>query len=123
LDGFATQRDLASDPLPQVDGAWADARPSNPVTRSPDDTKILDLSDILVAELQAADTIVIDKPVYNFGSTASFKTWIDLVASTGIICTYSDKGPKALSNGKRAIIMVRLSAPRLDLTLTSSHHI
>ena len=37
-------------------------------------------ADTLIAELQAADTIVISTPIYNFGVPATVKAWADLVA-------------------------------------------
>lgn len=101
-----TRRDLAGDPLPQVDAAWADARLTDPATRSTDDAKRLELSDRLIAELQAADTIVIGTPVYNFNAPASLKAWMDLVARPGVTFTYTDTGPKGLLTGKKAIITV-----------------
>ena len=106
LNGFVTRRDLTIYPLPQVNGAWADARLSNPATRSTDEAQILELSDILVAELQAANTIVIGTPIYNFSAPASLKAWMDLVARPGVTFTYSDKGPKGLLDGKKAIIVI-----------------
>src|SRR5688572_16309776 len=39
----------------------------------------LALSDALVAELQAADLIVIAAPMYNFGMSSTLKTWFDHV--------------------------------------------
>ena len=68
IGGLVTYRDLAAAPLPQIDGAWADARLTDPATRSDADKARLALSDVLVAELQAADTIIIGAPIYNFAS-------------------------------------------------------
>ena len=104
--GSVTRRDLASDLLPQVDAAWADARLTDPTTRSPENGQRLELSDRLIAELQAADTIVIGTPVYNFSAPASLKAWMDLVARPGVTFTYTDEGPKGLLTGKKAIITV-----------------
>ena len=66
----------------------------------------LALSDQLVAELKAADTIVIGAPVYNFGVPAALKAWVDLVARAGLTFKYSETGPVGLLEGKRAIIAV-----------------
>lgn len=106
LGGTVTHRDLAAAPLPQIDGAWADARLSDPDSRTDDDKARLALSDTLIAELQAADTIVIGTPVYNFSAPASLKAWMDLVARPGVTFTYTAQGPEGLLSGKKAIVIV-----------------
>lgn len=106
LGGDVTYRDLAAVVLPQIDGAWATARLTDPATRSDDDKARLALSDTLVAELQAADVIVIGTPIYNFTSPASLKAWMDLVARPGVTFSYTESGPKGLLTGKKAIVTV-----------------
>ena len=106
MGGTVTYRDLTTSPLPQIDGAWAAARLTDPETRSGDDQGRLALSDVLIAELQAADTILIGTPVYNFGSPASLKAWMDLVARPGVTFTYTAEGQKGLLKGKKALVTV-----------------
>lgn len=106
LGGTVTHRDLTAFPLPQIDGAWADARLIDPAKRSDDDKARLELSDTLVGELQAADTIIIGTPIYNFTAPASLKAWMDLVARPGVTFTYSENGPKGLLEGKKVIVVV-----------------
>lgn len=106
LGGDATHRDLAADPLPFIDGAWADARLTDPETRSDEDKARLALSDALVAQLQAADTIVIGTPLYNFGAPATLKAWMDLVARPRVTFSYTPDGPVGHLSGKKAIIIV-----------------
>ncbi len=98
-----TQRDL-TDPLPQVTEAWIQANFTAPAERSPQQVDELALSDRLVDELVAADTLVIGLPVYNFGVSASLKAWIDLVTRVGRTFAYTQTGPKGLLSGKRAIV-------------------
>ncbi|MEQ8367502.1 MAG: NAD(P)H-dependent oxidoreductase, partial [Roseicyclus sp.] len=74
--------------------------------RSDDQKAKLALSDDLVAELKAADTIVIGLPIYNFGVPAALKAWVDQVARAGVTFQYSEYGPKGLLDGKRAIVVV-----------------
>ena len=62
------------------------------------------LSDDLVAELQAADVIVIGVPLYNFGAPAVLKAWMDLVARPKVTFRYESGGPVGLLTGKKAII-------------------
>lgn len=99
-------RDLARDPLPQIDQDWTKARATAPDERTADQTAALALSDTLVAELMAADTIVIGVPIYNFSVPAALKAWIDLVARVGVTFRYSPDGPQGLVAGKRVILAV-----------------
>ena len=99
------RRDLA-DPLPQIDATWVEANFTPADQRDALQTDTLALSDALVAELQAADTVVIGVPIYNFGVPASLKAWVDLVARAGVTFRYTPDGPVGLLEGKRAILAV-----------------
>ncbi len=100
-----TVRDLA-DGLPQIDEAWIGANFTPAEKRTPEQKSLLALSDTLVAELAAADTLVIGLPIYNFGVPSSLKAWIDLIARAGVTFRYTKTGPEGLLNGKRAIVTV-----------------
>jgi FMN-dependent NADH-azoreductase len=63
------------------------------------------LSDQLIAELQAADLIVIGAPMYNFGITSTLKAWFDHVLRAGITFRYTAAGPEGLVTGKRAVVV------------------
>ena len=104
-DAWVTTRDLASG-LPQIDEAWVEANFTPADQRTDAQSERLALSDELVAELRAADVIVIGTPIYNFSVPAALKAWIDLVARAGVTFQYSEYGPKGLLEGKRAIIAV-----------------
>ena len=103
-DTSVVTRDLVRDPLPQITEDWADARLVPAEDRTPEQAEILALSDTLIAEAQAADTLVIGLPVYNFSVPASLKAWIDLMARPGVTFRYTENGPEGLLTGKRAII-------------------
>ena len=45
--------------------------------------KALAISDELIAELAAADEIIIGTPMYNFAIPAALKAWIDHVVRSG----------------------------------------
>jgi FMN-dependent NADH-azoreductase len=100
-----TTRDLAEG-VPLIDEAWIAAAYTPAADRTADQSERLALSDTLVAELRAADTLVIGLPIYNFGVPAAFKAWIDQVARAGVTFEYSPQGPKGLLEGKRAIVAV-----------------
>jgi len=103
-DSDVTVRDLAREPLPQITETWAIARAVPETDRSPEQSEALVESDKLVAELMAADTIVIGAPIYNFSVPASLKAWIDLVARVGVTFRYTENGPEGLVKGKRVIV-------------------
>jgi FMN-dependent NADH-azoreductase len=42
------------------------------------------LDDALIAQVQAADVIVIGAPMYNFGMTVQLKSWFDAIARAGV---------------------------------------
>ncbi|MBB1322335.1 FMN-dependent NADH-azoreductase [Shewanella vesiculosa] len=99
-----TVRDLGSEPVPMLDGEIASG------LRGGDDLSerqlaALALSNELVAEIKAHDTIVIAAPMYNFSIPTTLKSWIDFIARAGVTFTYTDTGPVGLIEGKRAIIV------------------
>ncbi len=103
-DSDVTVRDLALDPLPQITHTWAVARTTPENDRNPAHIEALKQSDALVAEVMAADTIVIGAPVYNFSIPAALKAWIDLIARVGVTFRYTETGPVGLVTGKRVIV-------------------
>ena len=58
----------------------------------------------ILAEVQAADVLVIGLPVYNFNLPAQLKNWLDQIARAGKSFRYTAEGPEGLLTGKRAII-------------------
>ncbi|MDE2514721.1 MAG: FMN-dependent NADH-azoreductase [Rhodospirillales bacterium] len=62
-------------------------------------------SDALIAELEAADTLVIAVPLYNFSVPSTLKAWIDHIARAGRTFRYTETGPVGLLTGKRAVIV------------------
>ncbi|KUP91866.1 FMN-dependent NADH-azoreductase [Tritonibacter horizontis] len=99
------RRDLAT-PLPMLDEAWIGANFTPADQRTDDQKATLALSDTLVAELQAADTIVLGAPIYNFTVPTNLKAWIDLVARAGVTFRYTEAGPEGLLTGKRVVLVI-----------------
>ncbi len=89
-----------SDGVPVVDGAWIGA------AHGGDDKTPLATSEELVAEVKAADHIVIATPIWNFGVPAALKAWVDQIARAGVTFKYSEAGPVGLLEGKRATIVI-----------------
>lgn len=104
-EATVTTRDLAQG-LPLIDEAWVGANFTPAHDRTDDQRATLALSDTLIAELMAADTLVIGLPIYNFGVPATLKAWVDQVARAGVTFRYTETGPEGLMGGKRAIVAV-----------------
>ena len=99
------RRDL-SDGVPFVDEAWVEANFTAETSRTDRHRDALAYSDSLVAELKAADVVVIGVPIYNFSIPASLKAWIDMVARARLTFQYTENGPEGLLKGKKAYLVV-----------------
>lgn len=98
-------RDLGHDPIPHMnfDSATAlrGAEPENAAQAT-----ARSLSDTLIAELKAADTVIIGAPMYNFGMPSTLKAWFDHVLRAGVTFRYSASGPEGLLEQKRAFVVL-----------------
>ncbi len=97
-------RDLAQEPVPHLDGARFMSFLAKPDERSAEQQAVVDFSDALIAELRAADVIVLGLPLYNFGVPSTLKAYFDHVARAGVTFQYTAEGPKGLLNGKKVYI-------------------
>ncbi|ASP33809.1 FMN-dependent NADH-azoreductase [Labrenzia sp. VG12] len=111
-DAKVISRDV-SQGLPFLDEDWIGANFTDPNERQAEQRMKLALSDTLVGELRAADTIVIGAPIYNFSVPAALKAWIDLVARAKETFLYTDKGPVGLLSGKKAYVLVASGGTKL----------
>lgn len=102
-DSDITARNL-NDHLPFVDEEWIGANFTPADQRTEAQKSKLALSDSLIDELQAADTLVIGTPIYNFGIPATLKTWVDQIARAGVTFRYTENGPEGLLQGKKAVV-------------------
>jgi FMN-dependent NADH-azoreductase len=108
-----TRRDLGRG-LSFVDEAWINANFTPPEERNAEQRTALAESDALVAELKAADVLVIGTPVYNFGVPAALKAWVDMVARAQLTFRYTENGPKGLLEGKKAYVIVASGGVPVD---------
>ncbi len=103
-DHTLTVRDLGKQPLPALDEATLGALFTPADQRTPAQSARVAQDDALIAEVQAADVVVLGVPMYNFGVPAALKNWIDAIARTGVTFKYTDKGPIGLLTGKKVYI-------------------
>jgi FMN-dependent NADH-azoreductase len=80
-DGVVTYRDLAADPVPHLDHAAFSARFVPAADHTPEQAAASAVTEKLVDEVLAADTILIGMPLYNFGPPSTFKAWFDRIVS------------------------------------------
>jgi FMN-dependent NADH-azoreductase len=98
-------RDLTESHLPFVSASWISGIFLPAEQRTPEMREALKVSDELIAELFAADHILIGTPMYNFTVPANLKAWIDMIVRPK--ATHS--GPpdrKGLVTGKRCTILI-----------------
>jgi len=98
-------RDL-TEVLPFVTEDWVGANFTDEGERTEGQKAELALSDSLVDELIAADTLVIGTPIYNFAVPAALKAWIDLIARARKTFHYTANGPEGLLSGKKAYVLI-----------------
>lgn len=96
-----TVRDLARQPHPTLDEAALQAIFTPAEARTPEQAARAALDDALIAELRAADVLVLGVPMYNFGVSSQFKQWIDAVVKARVTFEYTAQGPRGLLAGKK----------------------
>lgn len=101
-----TKREIGLSPLPLITETWVGANFTPEEDRSDDQKHVLELSDTLIAELEAADTLVLGVPIYNFGVPAALKAWVDLIARVRKTFKYTENGPVGLLEGKKAYVVI-----------------
>jgi FMN-dependent NADH-azoreductase len=99
-----TVRDLSRTPHPALDEAALGALFTPADKRSTEQAARVALDDALIAEMKAADVIVLGVPMYNFGVPVQLKNWIDAVARAGVTFKYTESGPVGLVQGKKVYV-------------------
>lgn len=99
------RRDLGHEPLPHFDAARLAALGKPAAERTPAEAAIVAEADAVIAEVQAADQLVIAAPMYNFSAPSTLKSWFDHLARAGATFRYTANGPEGLLTGKRATLV------------------
>ena len=113
------QRELDTELTP-LTASWLGANFTPEEDRSEDQKETLKFSDTLISEVQAADTIVIGAPIYNFGIPGVLKLWIDQICRAGITFKYTENGPVGLLEGKRAIVAIASGGTKMGSAIDYS---
>jgi FMN-dependent NADH-azoreductase len=99
------ERALSPQTMPHLDGETFVAMGTPSAEHDGRQQAATALSDALIAELEAADTIVLAAPMYNFSIPSTLKAWIDHVARRGRTFRYTEKGPEGLLKGKKVYVL------------------
>ena len=107
-DGTVVTRDLAANPIPHLTAERFGAFTTPAEQRTTEQQAVVAESDALIAELRAADVVVLGLPLYNFGMPSTLKAYIDHIARAGETFRYTANGPEGLLGGRQ----VRVFAAR-----------
>jgi FMN-dependent NADH-azoreductase len=99
-DGTVTYRDIAADPIPHLDGDAFMANLVAPEERTAAQASARALTEEIVGEVLAADTIVLGMGLYNFGAPSTVKAWFDRIVVPGV--TLGEQG--GTLGGKRLVL-------------------
>ena len=99
-----TVRDLGADPHPMLDAAALGALFTPAEQRTPAQAARVALDDALIAEVKAADVLVLGVPMYNFGIPAQLKNWFDAITRAGVTFRYTESGPEGFLTGKKVYV-------------------
>lgn len=115
-DGALTviERDLAADPLPPIGADFTAATMAMAAGQGAADAPAFALSELLIAELEAADIVLLATPMHNFTVPAALKTWIDLVVRPGRTFRSTREGKVGLVADRPVLAVVACGGPFHD---------
>jgi FMN-dependent NADH-azoreductase len=106
VGGEIVTRDLATTKIPYVDLPWIAGAFTAPDQHTSEHKAALKISDELIAELLAADEVVISTPMYNFNVPAVLKAWIDHIVRLNKTFAFGPEGLKGLAAGKKVTVII-----------------
>lgn len=81
--GRVVRRDLGREPVPHADPAFSEAVTSRAALAAGIANGVMNASEALIVEVEAADVLVIGTPMHNFGVPSALKAWIDQIVRVG----------------------------------------
>src|SRR5690606_4079041 len=105
-DAQIHHRDLGAEPIPHLDTVTTSAIRKPAEARNEQEAAAAAYSDKLVAELLAADAVIIGTGLINFNIYSTLKSWIDNVARAGQTFRYTENGPEGLVTGKKVYVVL-----------------
>lgn len=111
--------DLGANPPAVLDGAALGALFTPADQRSAEQAARVASDDALIAQVQAADVLVLGVPMYNFTIPVQLKSWFDAIARNGVTFRYTANGPEGLLKGKTAYVALARGGRYRDTVLDS----
>ena len=110
--GTVIKRDLAQNPIPHLSDLTIQGFYTPEEAKTSEIKQALLLSDELIAEIKAADTVVISLPMYNFGIPSSLKAYIDHVSRVNQTFEITEQGEfkPLISTVKRLVLITSAGA-------------
>ena len=108
------ERDLSQGPPAYPGRDFVDASLAGGAERLPGHAAALAVSETLIAELEAADLLVIDTPMHNFTVPAALKSWIDHVVRPGRTFRSTGAGKLGLLPDRPVFVVVACGGPVSD---------
>ncbi|HEU0221163.1 MAG TPA: NAD(P)H-dependent oxidoreductase [Paracoccaceae bacterium] len=105
-----TRRDLSAVPVPHISGPTIDGFYTPAEARDRRMRAAVALSDQLIAELRAAELLVVATPMYNFGLPSALKAWLDQVIRIHETVAHDGRTFRGLLGGRRAVVLVAAGA-------------
>jgi FMN-dependent NADH-azoreductase len=99
------ERDLAPTRMPHFSNDTLTALATPAEQRSSAQRDAVAFADTLIEEVEAADTIVLAVPMYNFTIPSTLKAWLDHIARAGRAFRYTATGPEGLLRGKKVFVV------------------
>jgi FMN-dependent NADH-azoreductase len=103
--GEVIHRDLAEASVPLINSDWIEGAFSNPQQHTDAHREALKFSEAVIAEVQAAEVIVIGDPMHNFSTSGRLKAWLDQLVRAGKTFAYGEAGPRGLLSGKKVFVL------------------
>jgi len=101
---MVVERVLSADTMPHLTQATLAAVATPVESRSAAQQTAANFADALIAEVEAADVIVIAAPMYNFTISSTPKAWLDHIARAGRTFRYTANGPEGLLRDKTVFV-------------------
>ncbi len=122
--GKVVNRDLVDPVIPQIEDKTIQGY-YTPADQMTDELKnATALSDQLIAEVMAADSLLIATPMYNFSLPASLKAWIDQIVRIGVTFGYdAEKGLHGLLENKTAYLVTVAGAQFAGTEIAAMDHL
>lgn len=99
-----TYRDLNDAPIPHLTSATVAG--IRAVAETQAELAAQSLSDELIAELKAADVVVMGAPMYNFSIPSSLRSWFDHVLRPRVTFAYGAGGVQGLLSSDTRVIVI-----------------